>query len=93
MPLLPPSKLPPVPELGSKTFWDYLSRRSMRRVFFMLLALAAVIYLKCSKPGSFGGLFDTPGAAGNRGDDSGPVYHLKVEPPRGAPPPQKAPAP
>jgi hypothetical protein len=60
MPLLRPSKLPPPPELGEKTFWDYFPRRSMRRVVFLLIALGLVIALQRSGGWSFGGLFGGP---------------------------------
>jgi hypothetical protein len=84
MPLIRPSKLPPVPELGEKTFWDYFPRRALRRIVFLLIALGAVIFLKSSGRWSFGGLFGpaTPVPAG-------PVYHIKVTRPE-APAPESS---
>jgi hypothetical protein len=89
MPLLRHTKLPPPPELGEKTFWDYFPRRSMRRVFFLLLAFGAIVLLKRSGKWSFGGLMDTPAA-----DPAGgaPVYQIKVtRPPGPGTPPGSAP--
>ena len=74
MPLIRPSKLPPVPELGEKTFWDYFPKRSMRRVFFLLIALGIILFLKRSDRWSLGGLFDAP----HEPAPSAPVYHIKV---------------
>jgi hypothetical protein len=82
MPLYRPSKLPPPPELGEKTFWDYFPRRSIRRVVFLLLALGAVLVLKHSGKWSFGGLLDGPGSGG--AEPAAPVYHIKVTRPEGA---------
>jgi hypothetical protein len=99
MPLIRPNKLPSPPELGEKTFWDYFPRRSARRVFFMLLALAAVLFLKRSGSWRFGGLMESPRHAAS-GEASGeapgaepaaPVYHIKVTPPPGAAPAAPAP--
>jgi hypothetical protein len=85
MPLLHPSKLPPPPELGEKTFWDYFPRRSMRRVVFLLIALGLVIALQHSGGWSFGGLFG-PGDDATR--PNAPVYHIKVSrPPEPSPRP------
>jgi hypothetical protein len=68
------TKLPPPPELGEKTFWDYFPRRSARRVLFLLIALFAVIVLKHSGRWTFGGLLDGPRSA----DPDSPTYHIKV---------------
>jgi hypothetical protein len=78
MPLIRPSKLPPPPELGEKTFWDYFPKKSMRRVFFMLLALAAVLFLRSSGGGSFGGLFEP--VRPKPQPQSEPYYRLDVKP-------------
>jgi hypothetical protein len=87
MPLIRYTKLPPPPEMGGKTLWQSLPKQSVRRVFFLLLALGAVLFLRGSG-GSFGGLFDAigagrPGAA--PGAPASPVYHIRVTPPAGAP--------
>jgi hypothetical protein len=74
------TQLPPPPEPGEKTFWDYFPKRSMRRVLFMLLALAAIVYLKMSGTGSFGGLFDDRSAHAPA-QGGAPVYHIEVKPP------------
>jgi hypothetical protein len=84
------TQVPPPPEPGEKTFWDYFPKRAMRRVFFMLLALAAVIYLKTSGTGSFGGLFDDR-AAHPPAQGAGPVYHIQVKPTPNAPEPKSTP--
>jgi hypothetical protein len=76
--------LPPPPEPGEKSFWDYFPKRTLRRVFFMLLTLGAIIYLKSSGPGSFGGLFDPPGRR-QPAQGEAPTYHLEVKPPPHAP--------
>jgi hypothetical protein len=93
MPLLRSTKLPaklPPPELGEKTFWDYFPRRSMRRIFFLLVALGAVLILKHSGRFSLGGLLDSPSSPAPGAGSSGPVYHIKVtrpadEAPAGSP--------
>jgi len=84
MPLIRENKLPPPPpELGAKTFWDYFPKRSMGRIFFLLLALAAVLWLKGGN-GSFGGLFDAPKSSGPQRDD--PAFqHFQVKPTPQAP--------
>jgi hypothetical protein len=94
MPLLRHTKLPPPPELGEKTFWDYFPKRSASRIFFMLLALAAVLYLRSSGGGSFGGLFGSPTSAppAGRGADDSTFYRMQVKPaPNAATPPRSAP--
>jgi hypothetical protein len=88
MPLYRHTKAPPPPELGAKTLWQYLPRQSVRRVFFLLLALGAVLVLRATGGFSkFGTLFDAIGSGPGRrpaGDAPGgataPVYHLKVTP-------------
>jgi hypothetical protein len=85
------TQLPPPPEPGEKTFWDYFPKRSMRRVFFMLLALAAVLWLRSSGGGSFGGLFDGGRSKSAPATDDAPVYHLEVKPPPSAPPTKSQP--
>jgi len=78
-----PSKLPPPPELGDKTLWQYIPRQSKRRVLFLLIALGVVIFLKESGVGSLGGasggtwsgLFGAPAPPPR--PETG-VYHLKV---------------
>jgi hypothetical protein len=98
MPLYRHTKLPPPPEPGEKSFWQYLPRQSGRRVFFLLLALGAVLVLRATGGFSkFGSLFDAIGAgpAQRRADgaDAGaaPVYHIKVTRPEGTPPPSGRP--
>jgi hypothetical protein len=87
------TKLPPPPELGDKTLWQYLPRQSVRRVFFLLLALGAVLVIRAT--GGFsklGTLFDAigsgpaPRAADAPGTVPLPVYHIKVTRPEGTPP-------
>jgi hypothetical protein len=85
-----PSKLPPPPELGEKTLWQYIPRQSKRRVLFLLIALGVVIFLKESGVGSlgggsgsasggtWGGLFGAPAPPPR--PEAG-VYHLKVSRP------------
>jgi hypothetical protein len=89
MPLYRHTKLPPPPELGDKTIWQYLPRNTGRRVIFLLLALGAVMFLKRSGGWSFGGLLDGPRATSRpAGADTAPVYHIRVtspgETPQGA---------
>jgi hypothetical protein len=60
-----------------------MPRGIIRRVFFLLLALGAVIVLKGSGSWTFGGLFGEPGAPAG----AAPTYHLKVS----GPPPSSAP--
>jgi hypothetical protein len=86
-------KAPPPPELGNKTLWQYLPRQSVRRVFFLLLALGAVLVLRATGGFSkFGSIFDAIGSgpAQRRAADApgagAPVYHIKVTPPEGTPP-------
>jgi hypothetical protein len=79
MPLYRHTKLPPPPELGEKTFWDYFPRRSARRILFLFIALLAVIVLKHSGKWTFGGLLEGPRAPSGP-EPSGPVYHIKVSP-------------
>ena len=89
MPLYRHTKLPPPPELGDKTIWQYLPRHTGRRVIFLLLALGAVMFLKRSGGWTFGGLLDGGGSrAGARpaGADTAPVYHIRVTRPGDAPP-------
>jgi hypothetical protein len=81
------TKLPPPPELGEKTFWDYFPRRSARRVLFLLIALFAVLVLKHSGRWTFGGLLDGP----RRGEPAGPVYRIKVNRPGDPQPAQPTP--
>jgi hypothetical protein len=84
MPLIRPNKLPPPPELGEKTFWDYFPRQSARRVLFLLLALGAVLVLKRSGKWTFGGLLESPRSP--QPGSGSPVYHIKVTRPEAAPP-------
>ncbi len=87
MPLYRHTKLPPPPELGDKTIWQYLPRRTGRRVIFLLLAFGAVMFLKRSGSWSFGGLLDGPRPATHPpGADTSPVYHIRVTSPGEAPP-------
>jgi hypothetical protein len=86
MPLIRPNKLPPPPELGDKTFWDYFPRQSARRIFFLLLALGAVLILKHSGSWTFGGLLGSPSKRGPGAESSAPVYHIKVTRPEATPP-------
>jgi hypothetical protein len=83
------TKLPPAPEIGQKTLWQSLPRQSTRRVLFLLIALGAVLFLKATGGGSFGGLLDAvappPGARRAGADDAAPSYHLKVARPADAP--------
>jgi hypothetical protein len=88
MPLYRHTKLPPPPELGEKSLWDYLPRQTTRRVLFLLIALGAVIVIKRSSGWSFGGLLDAPPAPARDGDLAAPVYHIKVT----RPPPPEGPA-
>ncbi|HTA20042.1 MAG TPA: hypothetical protein VK989_12155 [Polyangia bacterium] len=83
MPLYRHTKLPPPPELGEKTIWQYLPRHTGRRVIFLLLALGAVMFLKRSGGWSFGGLLDGPRAPA--GADTTPTYHIRVTSPGEAP--------
>jgi hypothetical protein len=78
------TQMPPPPEPGEKSFWDYFPKRTLRRVFFMLLALGVIIYLKTSGTGSFGGLFEPVGKRQPAQVDE-PVYHIEVKPPPHAP--------
>lgn len=93
MPLYRHTKLPPPPELGGRTLWQYLPRNSGRRVLFLLIAFGAVLFLKRSGGWSFGGLLDGgsdhahPPAQGTEG----PLYHLEVTRPGDAPKPKSAP--
>jgi hypothetical protein len=82
MPLYRHTKLPPVPELGEKTFWDYFPRRSARRIVFLIIALGAIVVLKYSGSWTFGGLLDSPKSTGGA-EPAGPVYHIKVTRPDG----------
>jgi hypothetical protein len=75
-----PTKLPPPPEFGEKSLWQYIPRQSKQRILFLLIALGVVIFLKSSGSASFGGLFGPPegqGAAHARAADPG-VFHLEV---------------
>jgi hypothetical protein len=80
MPLLRYTKLPPPPELGEKTVWDYFPRQASRRIFFLLLALGAVIFLKGSGGGSFGGLFDAPSSQPPGHAEAGAFQRIEVKP-------------
>lgn len=80
MPLIRPSKLPPPPELGEKTFWDYFPKRSSRRILFLLIALGAVIFLKSSGGGTFGGLFEPARRTPAELTDDSAFRHIEVEP-------------
>jgi hypothetical protein len=91
MPLYRHTKLPPPPELGDKKLWDYLPRGTMRRVFFLLIALGAVVVLKHTTGWSFGGMLDAPTPSGSAADPGAPVYHIKVARPGETPPPKSAP--
>jgi hypothetical protein len=94
MPLYRHTKLPPPPELGDKTLWQYLPRQSVRRVFFLLLALGGVLVIRATGGFSkFGTLFDAIGSGPERpsagdapGTASAPLYHIKVTRPAGTPP-------
>jgi hypothetical protein len=91
-----PHNLPPPPELGEKTFWDYFPRHAARRVLFLLLALGAVLVLKHSGSWTFGGMFEGPRSGGSGAEGAAPVYRIKVTTPSGprapaAPPPAPAP--
>jgi hypothetical protein len=90
MPLYRHTKLPPPPELGEKTLWDYLPRHTGRRVLFLLIAFGAVLILKHAGGWTFGGLLD--GGAAPRKTDELPVYHLEVKRPD-APAAAKSPGP
>jgi hypothetical protein len=92
MPLIRPTKLPPPPELGEKTFWDYFPRQSARRIFFLILALGAVLVLKHSGGWTFGGLLESPRAGAPGAERGAPIYHIKVTPPSGQTAPAGAPA-
>ncbi|MDB4981412.1 MAG: hypothetical protein JWM82_2164 [Myxococcales bacterium] len=87
MPLYRHTKLPPPPELGDKTLWQYLPRQSVRRVFFLLLALGAVLVIRATGGFSkFGTLFDAIGSSpAEPRPGAAPVYHLKVTRPEGTP--------
>ncbi len=85
MPLYRHTKLPPPPELGERSFWDYLPRQSTRRVLFLLIALGAVIIIKRAGGWSIGGLLDAPRTPA---PGESPVYHIKVT----RPPPPEGPA-
>jgi hypothetical protein len=97
MPLYRHTKLPPPPELADKPFWRYLPRGSTRRVFFLLIALGAVLVIKHAGGWSFGGLLEAPrtGARGGGGgaDPASPVYHIKITPPGDVPVPKNPSAP
>ena len=86
MPLYRHTKLPPPPELGDKTIWQYLPRHTGRRVIFLLLAFGAVLFLKRSGGWTFGGLLEDPRPATHpSGADTSPVYHIRVTSPGDAP--------
>ncbi|HVU49834.1 MAG TPA: hypothetical protein VHL80_04055 [Polyangia bacterium] len=87
-----PAKLPPPPELGERTFWDYFPRHAWRRIVFLLLALGAVLVLKHSGSWTFGGLLDGPPAPAPGAPPSAPVYHIKVTRPQGPEPAPRPPA-
>jgi hypothetical protein len=93
MPLYRHTKLPPPPELGEKTVWQYLPRQTVRRVLFLLIALGAVVFLKRSSGWSLGGLLDAPPSAPAGAGQGAPVYHLKVTPPENPPAPTSKSAP
>ena len=93
MPLYRHTKLPPPPELGDKKLWDYLPRGSTRRVFFLLIALGAIVVLKHTSGWSFGGLLDAPRTPPAGDDPGAPVYHIRVTPPESPPPPKSKSAP
>ena len=88
MPLYRHTKLPPPPELGEKTVWQYLPRQTVRRVLFLLIALGAVVFLKRSSGWSLGGLLDAPSGGSAPATTGAPVYHIKVTEP---PAPQSSP--
>jgi hypothetical protein len=89
MPLYRHTKLPPAPELGEKTFWDYLPRQSTRRVLFLLIALGAVLFIKHAGGWSFGGLLDPQQPAPRGAEPGAPVYHIKVTRPDEPSPPAR----
>lgn len=93
MPLIRPHKLPPPPELGEKTFWDYFPKRTGRRVLFLLIALGAVIFLKSTGRVSFGGLFDPAAPARpTPQQQADQFFRLQVKPtPTSAPPTKSTP--
>jgi hypothetical protein len=84
MPLYRHTKLPPPPELADKPFWRYLPRGSTRRVFFLLIALGAVMVIKHAGGWTLGGLLDGPRSTPRSSSSSSqtapeaPVYHLKI---------------
>jgi hypothetical protein len=98
MPLYRHTKVPPPPELGTKTIWQYLPRQSVRRVLLLLLTLGAVLFIRSTGGGAkVGGLLDfisgSPGAgpaSPTGADPAAPVYHIKVTGPQ-TPPPKSAP--
>jgi hypothetical protein len=93
MPLYRHTKLPPPPELGEKTVWQYLPRQTVRRVLFLLIALGAVVFLKRSSGWSLGGLLDAPPRPPSGAGPSAPVYHIRVTPPESPPAPKSKSAP
>jgi hypothetical protein len=91
MPLYRHTKLPPPPELGEKTLWQYLPRNSGRRVLFLLIAFGAVLVLKHAGGWTFGGLLGGGAARRTASGAELPVYHLEVKLP-GEPPGAKSPS-
>jgi hypothetical protein len=87
MPLYRHTKLPPPPELGDKTWSQYLPRQSTRRALLLLLALGAVLFLKRSSGWSLGGLLEGPRTPAPAGDS--PVYRIKVTRPEEPKPPRR----
>jgi hypothetical protein len=98
MPLYRHTKVPPPPELGTKTLWQYLPRQSVRRVLLLLLTLGAVLFIRSTGGGAkVGGLLDfisgSPGRSGpaSPADPAAPVYHIKVTRPPSPPSAPSAP--
>jgi hypothetical protein len=86
---MPPlDNLPRPPAPPERSFWTLMPRQSVRRVLFLLLALAGILFIKRTGGLSFGNLLDAVGPASPAPRAPGaaqepPVYHLKVTPPEG----------
>jgi hypothetical protein len=87
MPLFRHTKLPPPPELDDKPFWRYLPRGSTRRVFFLLIALGAVMIIKHAGGWTLGGLLEAPRSSrsATTAAPEAPVYHIKITRPGDVP--------
>jgi len=88
MPLYRHTKLPPPPELGEKTVWQYLPRQTVRRVLFLLVALGPSSSSSARAAGRWAAA-RRAAARPLRRRTGAPVYHLKVTPPD-SPPPRRA---